>query len=147
MLLNILLGVFAHRSVSRQPGSVNNSLSVKKAIEGGFELHRMAEHLGPSSSTWNPRADKQIKCGTAGEDRRESFKQISTHVEARGLTNVCMCQTLQRKKTVQTSVWDTFPREQVQERVCCFSVDCVFKWRAVSEWDKPVIGSALCVQS
>lgn len=52
--------------------------------KGGFELHRMAEHLGPSSSVWNPRADKQIKCGTAGEDRRESFKQISAHVEARG---------------------------------------------------------------
>lgn len=44
----------------------------------------MVEHLGPSQSVRNPRADKQIKCGTAGEDRRESFKQISAHVEARG---------------------------------------------------------------
>lgn len=54
---------------------------VSKKKRGGFELHRMAEHLGPSSSVWNPRADKQIKCGTVGEDRRESFKQISAHVE------------------------------------------------------------------
>lgn len=49
-----------------------------------WAIRRMAEHLGPWSSVWNPRADKQIKCGTAGEDRRETFKQISAHVEARG---------------------------------------------------------------
>lgn len=74
--------------------------------KGGFELHRMAEHLGPSSSVWNPRADKQIKCGTAGEDRRESFKQISPHVEARGLPNVFMSRT--PKKNTQTSVRQIF---------------------------------------
>lgn len=71
--------------------SVNNLASVKN--KGGFELHRMAEHPGPSSSAWNPRADKQIKCGTAGKNRRESFKQISAHVEAWGLPNIFMSWT------------------------------------------------------
>lgn len=48
--------------------------------KGGFELHRMAEHLGPSSSVWNPRAEEQIKCGTAGEEQEGKFQ-----------TNICTC--------------------------------------------------------
>lgn len=48
--------------------------------KGGFELHRMAEHLGPSSSAWNPRAEEQIKCGTAGEEQEGKFQ-----------TNICTC--------------------------------------------------------
>lgn len=93
--------------------------------KGGFELHRMAEHLGPSSSVWNPRADKQIKCGTAGEDRRESFKQISAHVEARGALQRFHVPDPQ-KGTHRLLLERFFFFHPAHVRVCVFSVDFGF---------------------
>lgn len=92
-LLNILFRVRSLAAPS-QGGqtSVNNLPCAKRKKKkthtqhshsqkkGGFELHRMAEHLGPSSFVWNPRADKQIKCGTAGEEQEGKFQ-----------TNICTC--------------------------------------------------------
>lgn len=94
VLLNILFRMRSLAAPSQgSQTSVNNLPCAKKKKKenphthtqhsqkkGGFELHRMAEHLGPSSSVWNPRAEEQIKCGTAGEEQEGKFQ-----------TNICTC--------------------------------------------------------
>lgn len=75
-----VLTVVQRLILSRQPDALHNLPSVRKRRICGAARGRARRSLAVGVK---PRADKQIKCGTAGEDRRESFKQISTHVEAR----------------------------------------------------------------
>lgn len=137
--------VLARCSVSRRPRPpliICQVSKKKKKKKEDLSCTAWLSTSDPRRLVWNRRADKQIKCGTAGEDRRESFKQISAHVEARGCVCVCRggapepfsCPRTPKKETHTLLLegffffpaWTT-PCEFVSLPVCvCVCLDFIF---------------------
>lgn len=82
--------VLARCSVSRRPRPplIICQVSKKKKKKGGFELHRMAEHLGPSSSCVKPESRQADKMWNSWRGQEGKFQ---TNIRTCGGSRVCVC--------------------------------------------------------
>lgn len=82
--------VLARCSVSRRPRPplIICQVSKKKKKKGGFELHRMAERLGPSSSCVKPESRQADKMWNSWWGQEGKFQ---TNIRTCGGSRVCVC--------------------------------------------------------